>query len=677
VSNETSHQPGDVRTVTSFCRICEALCGVLVDVRDDVIVAVRGDPDHVTSRGYLCPKGAAMARVVNDPDRVLAPLEKQPDGTFAPVSWDHALDSVARRLGSVIEDFGPGAVGCYSGNPLGFGPASHMWTKKLVDVIGTQHAYSAGTQDGTSRFVANFYLFGNNVAQLIPDLPYTKFLLCIGANPLVTHGSLITIGRIKEELGGIVERGGRVVVVDPIRTATAKAFEHVPIVPDTDAWLIAAMLNVLFREDLVDPIAFEQADGIEGLRESLAAFTPSAASARTMIPAERIEQLARELAAADGAAVYGRLGVCRGRVPTLTNYLIDALNVLTGNFDRRGGAILGTGLVDWAEVMAEEITTPGDGQIHALFLVAGNPVSSTPAGKALANAMESLDLLVSIDLYVNESNRHADYILPGTSFLERPDTILAFGGNMPTPWAQSTEAVIPPVGESREEWQIINQILERLGKPSPGDPWDTINALIRESPVAQRNGWTVEWIAEHPHGVKLGGPPPVGVGAERIARYTAGRTTKVQLGAPDMLAQMLVLQELPSHEPDQMLLVGRRELRSINSWMHNIRTGRSTEGPPLFMNTADAFDRDIEEGDRVEIRTSAGAVQVNVQPTDDIIAGTVSYPHGWGHEGGWRRAIELGGVNINEVMPNDLDTKESLSGMSFMDGIPVRVTKIW
>jgi anaerobic selenocysteine-containing dehydrogenase len=701
----TSANDDDARTVTSFCRICEALCGVLVDVQGGRIVAVRGDPDHVSSRGFLCPKGAAMPRVVNDPDRVLHPMEKQADGTFREVTWDHALDSIGQRLAHVIHEHGGGAVGCYSGNPLGFGPASHMWSKKLLDGVGSQHSYSASTQDGTSRFVANFYLFGSPVAQLIPDLPHTSFLLCFGANPLVTNGSLVTIGRIKDELRAIVERGGRVTVVDPACTATAKAYEHVPIVPGTDAWLLAAMLHTILSEGLTDPIASEQADGIETLRSALAPFTPEVAADRTQISASDIAQLARDFAAAPAAAAYGRIGLCRGRLPTLTNFLLDALNVLTGNFDRRGGAIFGEGLVDWgdlmarmgrntlgshrtrvgglpevagrrANVIAEEINTPGDGQIHALFMIAGNPVSSTPAGHLLAKSFAELDLLVSMDLYINESSRHADYILPSATFFERPDVILAFGGNMPSPWAQYTEEVVPPLGEAREEWWIVNQILERVGAPNPGDPWDTIEALIRDSPVAQRNGWTLPWVAEHEHGVALGGPPQVGAAAQRISSFTSGRTSKVQLAPPDVIAQLVGLAGLPECPDGELLLVGRRETRSMNSWMHNVRSARAHDAPMLFMNTADAASRGIRAGDPVELRTSIGAVQVAVQPTDEIISGTVSYPHGWGHEGGWRRAVEVGGVNINEIIPNEVQTKDSLSGMSFMDGVPVAVVPL-
>ena len=692
------------RTAVSYCRICEPLCGTLVDVDGDTIVAVRGDPDHPSSRGYLCPKGAAMASVVHDPDRVRQPLRGDRRGGFVPVSWDDALTDIADRVRALIDEDGPDAIAYYSGNPAGFGMPGHMWASKFIDTIGSGGSYSAAPQDTSSRWAASHFLYGNTHELPVPDLEHTQFLLCVGANPLVSHGSLISIGRIRDVLHGIVARGGRVVVVDPARTKTAKAFEHVSVKPSTDAYVIAAMINVIFGLGLEEAAIDDTAIGVDELRDAIAWCDPERAAPVTGIPAGEIRDLAISFATASSACAYGRLGVCRGKYPTLTNYLIDVLNVITGNFDRRGGLVLGDGLVDFPAMMAqigresyggssrvgqlpsvggrrpwvlaEEILTPGQGQVRGVFLMAGNPVMSTPASGQLRRAFDQLDLLVSLDMYVTESNIGADYILPAPTFYERADVTLSLGGGMTRPWVQYTDAVIAPIGDTREEADVFQDLLGRLGRAPEVDAWGAIAQMLDASPRGRSEGWTFERIKASPHGVELGGDVRVGRARDRISLYTGGTRDRVDLGAQEVLAQFADLRDAPPLADDQLLLIGRRDLRSINSWLHNVRQVRERPAATLHMHPDDASRLRIADGSTVRVSTELDAVDVIVEVTTDVRVGAVSYPHGWGHAGGWSTANAHGGANINEIIPNHVEEKDPLSGMSILDAIPVEVVAV-
>src|SRR3954449_8514832 len=463
----------------TFCRICEAHCGLVATVDGGRLERLRPDPQHPLSHGYACPKGIAMTEVQNAPDRVLHPMRGDER-----VGWDEAIAEIGARLRAVRKRHGSDAVGWYMGNPGGASYSHTLWSKGFVDALGSPHYYTAGSQDVNNRFAASALMYGSPLRVPIPDLERTSFLLMVGANPFVSNGSVLSAPRVRDRLHAIVARGGRVVVVDPRRTETARAFEHLPIRPDTDAWLLLSLLHVVARESPLGPLTEP--------------FSPEATAERTGVPAERCRALARDLEAAGSAAVYGRTGSCLGRFGTLVAFLLDALNAVTGNLDAPGGAVFGRpaiALDDVAEsigldtygarhsrvggfpdvlgampasVMADEISTPGAGSLRALFVSAGNPVLSVPDGQALADAMGSLDLCVAIDLYVNETGRHADYVLPATTFLEREALPIAFLGFYTTPFVQWTEPVVAPRGEARDEWEIIEDLARELGVvPSP------------------------------------------------------------------------------------------------------------------------------------------------------------------------------------------------------------------
>ena len=728
----------------TYCRICEPLCGMVATVEQGRLTRLRPDPDHPLSQGFACPKGIAFEQVHNDPDRVLHPLKRRPGGgpgEFERVSWEHAMADIVARLRAVHDAHGPEAIGWYWGNPGAFSASHTLWLAAFVTLLGTPHLFTAGSQDVNSRFVASHLLYGSPLAVPIPDLARTDLLVILGANPLVSHGSVLTSPRIKESLHGIVARGGRVVVVDPRRTETAQVFEWLPVTPDGDAWLLLSLLHTLFEEDLADTAALvRQASGAEALRALAQPFAPEQAATRSGVPAPAVRELARVLAATPRAALYGRTGTCLGRHGTLVSFLLDAVNLAAGNLDRDGGAMLGTlglpgerlgvrllqrltplrydarrsrvgGLpqvlgAEPAALMAKEIATPGLGQIKALFVSAGNPVLSVPNGDELEDALGRLDLCVSLDFYVNETNAHADYVLPATTMYERADFPLPFQAYSTTPFRQATEAVVPPAGEAREEWTVIDDLMRALARRSRGlgalqlarralaavgvrlEPRLLLDLVVRlaeggDKLGLRRGGLTLARLTrEHPHGTVL--RPHLRAGALR--RVVLHRDRRVALDHALIAREVADLRARTAAEEADgagtdgfpLRLIGMRELRSENSWMHNapllLRGGR---GQRARMHPADAQPLGLADGDTVRIVSRHGAIELPVALTEDLKQGVVAVPHGWGHKGtgGWRRANGAapgGGVNVNLLTSSEPHELERLAGMAHLNAVPVR-----
>ena len=657
-----------------------------------------------------------MAEIQNDADRVLHPLKRMPGGEFERVSWEQALSDIAERMRALPRD----GIAWYMGNPGAFSYSHTLWVKGFLDALGSQHYYSAGSQDVNNRFAASALLYGSPLVIPIPDLHRTSFLFMVGANPLVSHGSVLSAPRIREQLLEIE----RVVVVDPRRTETARQFEHLPIRPDTDALLLMSMLAVIFEEGLSDRVFLERlGEGAGELERLAAAHPPEETEATTTIPAARVRELARAFAAADGAAAYGRTGSCLGRHGTLVAFLLDALNAVTGNLDRPGGAVFGrppvalddvgeqVGLATYGErhsriggfpdvignmpaaLLPLEIETPGEGQVRALFVSAGNPVLSVPDGEALERALKGLELFVSIDLYVNETNRHADYVLPATTFYEREDLPLAFLGFFSTPFIQFSDAVVPPPGECRQEWELIEELSRRLGlAPYSAKPLRRLarlgmrlrpeqlaDLLLRTGPSGdlfglRRGGLSLKRLREHPHGLVLAGEIATGVLPDKLR--TPDR--RVRLAPPEIVAEVERLASSNGGDPRFPLrMIGMRELRSHNSWMHNapllMRGGRVQA---LRVHPDDAAAHGLEDGGEARLESKEGAVTVPVTVSDEMTPGTVALPHGWGHRGGWRLANSNAGVNVNLLAASGPDDLERLAGMAHLNGIPVRVSPV-
>jgi anaerobic selenocysteine-containing dehydrogenase len=711
---------------TTYCRICEPLCGMVATVEDGRVTKLRPDRQHPLSKGFACPKGIAMTEIQNDPDRVLQPLRRKADGGFEPVSWERAIGEIGDRLRTIKTEHGGGSIGWYMGNPGAFSYSHPLWVKGFLDGLGSQHYYTASSQDVSNRFAASSLLYGSPFLLPIPDLERCEMLLMVGANPLVSHGSVMSAPRVKDQLHAITGRGGRVIVVDPRRTETAREFEHVALNPDSDAWLLLSILQVIFSESLADGEALSAAARGAAALETLAAeFPPERTEQLTGVAAAEIRTLAREIAAADGCAVYGRTGSCLGRSGTLVSFLLDALALVTGNLDSEGGSLFGDPAIPFdrvaeligagtygkvrsrigsfpevlgalpASLIAKEITTPGDGQMRALFVSAGNPVLSVPNGPELERAMERLELCVSIDLYVTETSKHSDYILPATTFLEREDFPLPFLSLFTTPFIQMTEPVVEPRGEARQEWEIIEDIASRidvvpssvlalrlLGKVGIKiSPRRLVETLLRIGPKGDRfgltrNGLNPAKLAASPHGIVLA-PGWQGGNLSGKLRHDDGL---VHLDPPEIAAEVQRLGRLAAGGTSgeyPLLLIGLRELRSHNSWMHNSeKLMRGDRVHRARINPDDGEGLGVGDGDSVRISSAHGEVEVVARLTDEVRPGTVAVPHGWGHAGGWQTANAAGGANINALASSEPEDLEPLAGMAHLNGIPIRIERV-
>ncbi|MEW6267688.1 MAG: molybdopterin-dependent oxidoreductase [Thermodesulfobacteriota bacterium] len=481
-----------VEEKVTYCRICEVYCGMVATVEDGRVTRLRPDREHVVSKGYCCPKGVTFHEVTHDPDRILHPMKKV-DGQWVRIAWERAIDEIAERLNRIRREHGPHAIALYTGNPAGYSYSHRIYSSAWIKAIGSCNSYGAGSQDNMGVLLAARFLYGASFRLPIPDLARTRYLLVVATNPVVSQGTLISVADAKRRIEDIRARGGKVVVIDPRRTETAEiADEHHFVRPDTDVLLLLALSHVILEEGLeAREFLARNVLGLDWLRAKLAPFTPERAASRTGVDAGTIRRVARELAAADGACAYGRV-VC-GTFGTLAAWSLDVLNVVTGNLDRPGGAVFSDGPIDLAAtvgrlgldgygehrsrvgdfpgvlgelpagVLADEITTPGEGQVRALVVTAGNPVLSVANGPALAAAMRDLELRVVLDFYMSETASLADYILPTTTALEREDFPVLHTNLMSQPYAQWTEPVIAPLGEAKQEWEIFTLLGDAMG----------------------------------------------------------------------------------------------------------------------------------------------------------------------------------------------------------------------
>jgi len=719
---------------TTYCRICESVCGMVATVEDGRLVSLRPDKDHPLSSGFACQKGIAFTEVVNDPDRVMTPLRRRPDGGFDEVSWDEAMADITRRLSDIHHRNGAASIGWYVGNPGAFSydhiPAVALF---LTGLGRGSHLYTASSQDSHPRLMASQLLYGYPLSVPFPDLSRTELLVVMGANPVVSHGSLIAAPRMRERMHAIVKRGGRVLVIDPRKTETAAQFEWLGIRPDGDALLLLSLLQVMFAENLLDrPAVTAKAQGVGWLAAQCAPFTPEHTELVTGIPADTVRGLARDLVRTPRAALYGRLGTCSGRSGTLTTYLLDAVNLVAGNLDVPGGAVFGSlGIPgeSWvvaafgslmrrgyrrhrtriggfgnvirsepATLMAREIEEPGEGQIRALFVSAGNPVLSVPNGPALSDAMQKLELSVALDFYVTETTSQCDYILPTTTMYEREDFPLLSQTFLVQPFRQTTMAVIPPRGQSRTEWDIIDDLMQRMsgltktftilarlrsaaslaGRRLSLRP--LVDGIIRFGPGGdlgglRRGGLSFNSLnSGHPHGKVLAEEIATGV----LSKVVSYRGRRVALEHKEIGDDITELDRRGDPVGFPLKLIGMRNSRSENSWMHNSPLlMRGERGPKAVMHVADAGLRGITDGDEIAVRSPYGKISLPASLTEDIVPGTVAIPHGWGHngKGGWQLANGVGGANVNELTSDDPDDVESLSGMAWLSGVPIEVER--
>ena len=706
------------------CNLCEAMCGLDVTVKENRITDLRGDPDDVFSRGHICPKGPALREVYEDVDRLRKPMRRNAGG-WQEVSWESALDEAGTRLGTLQREHGRDAVGVYFGNPTVHNHGATLIGPGFLRALGTKNRFDANSQDANPKLFACMSMFGDQLSITIPDVDRTDFMLILGANPAASNGSLMTLGDVRGRLHAIRKRGGRIVLIDPRRTETAAwCDEHHFIRPGGDAALLLALHNVLFGEALIDETAINKlARSLATLKEIAAPFTPERVAAAIGIEASAIRSLARAFARAPRAVAYGRVGACQNEFSSVASWLIESLNVVTGNFDRPGGMMFTRPAVDvgalgrtlignhygrWrsrvrglpefagqlpAAVMAEEMETPGPGQIRGFVTFAGNPVLSTPNGERLAEALKQLDFMVAVDIYLNETTRHAHLILPPTHLFERSHYDVVFHSLAVRNTAKFSPAVFPPPPGAKSDWEILYELGMRLGGIRFGNKvvdrlaklaWraglklsadQVLDVALRIGPYGGRlwpgsKGLSLKRLAESPHGIDLGPLEP--------ARGSKVRTPdgKVDL-APTLFCGDIerVARWLEKRNPRQLVLIGRRHVRTNNSWMHNCRS--LIKGPDrssLLVNPVDAKRLGLSDGQQVTLKSRVGAVTAHVEPSDDVMPGVVSLPHGYGHAAvadTLHTAGAVRGPNIN-ALTDDL-LLDPLTGTANLNGVAVTI----
>src|SRR6478735_4008341 len=700
------------RTALAACNLCEAICGLELTIEDrpegPKVVSIRGNAEDPLSRGHICPKGVALADVYEDPDRLRRPVKRVGDD-WVEIGWDEALDLTADGLARAVNEHGRDAIGIYFGNPNAHYLGAQTHGSGMIRSLRTRNKFSASSVDQVPHQFVAWQLFGHQLMIPIADIDRTSYFLVFGANPMASNGSLMTTPDFPNRLRELKKRGGRMVVFDPRRTETAKvADEHHFVRPGTDAVVLLSMLNVLLEEDLTDPPPYVR--GTESVRVAVAEFTPEHAERLSGVSAEVIRRTTREFAAADGAAAYGRMGLSTQGFGTICQWAIQCLNILSGNFDREGGvlftepavdivgkAIVGRGHHDvWrsrvrglpefggelpVSTLREEIETPGEGQIRAMLTSAGNPVLSTPDGRRLGEAFDGLDFMACVDIYLNETTRHADVVLPPTTALEREQYDLVFHSLA----VRNTARFTPPVFEKPEgamhDWEIFREIAlrvaARLDRKKPLAKTLVERVSLSLSPtvlvtalLALGRRTSMRALRANPAGVDLG---PL---RTTMPGRLQTRDKLIHL-APDLvIADLSRLREsIQAPVDDELLLIGRRHQRDNNSWMHNsTRLTRGRTRHQLLMHPDDLASRGLSDGAPVLISSRVGKVTTEVRATDDMMPGVVSLPHGYGHQVGGTRmahAATVAGVSINDLTdPERLD----VSGNAAFSGVPVTVS---
>ena len=774
------------------CNLCEAICGIEITVDDTVhsssrtigsppsdrnkplpanahkpLLTIRGDADDPFSRGYICPKAVALQDFHFDPDRLRYPVRqrgkgeggkrRQGDGEtgWERITWEEAFDEVAKNLGRINSKYGRNSIGAYLGNPNVHNYGAMLFAPGFLRSLHTRNKFSATSVDQLAHHVSAYVMFGHQLLLPVPDLDRTSYFLMLGANPVVSNGSLMTAPGFPNRLKALRQRGGKVVLIDPRRNETARlADQHHFIRPGTDVFLLLALLHVVFEEQLtrMDHIA-SFTDGVESVAKVVAEFSPELIAATTGIDADEVRRLAREFAAAESAVCYGRIGVSTQEFGGVCQWLINVLNIVTGNFDRAGGAMFPLPAFDavtapkslaprgsygrWRSrvrklpefagelpvaALAEEILTPGEGQVKALVTLAGNPVLSTPNGRGLDRALESLEFMVSIDPYINETTRHAHIILPPTSPLERGHYDLAFHLLA----IRNTTKFSPPLFEREKsamhDWEILLELEGRMKQRGRlkrklmrkfFDPERILDLGLRFGPYGSRlnpfaKGMTLKKVKAAVHGIDLGPLRPCLPGRlqtenkrinlapdlfvqdiERVRSKLSNILTdpfRHSSNGSDAENAEVVHREIQTASPPiestgHLLLIGRRQLRSNNSWMHNserLVKGNATKPRcTIIMHPLDAADRDLRQGQVVVVKSRVGTITLPVELSDEIMRGVVSIPHGWGHDREGNRlsvAQQHSGASINDLM--DESCIDAICGTAAFNGTKVTVSAV-
>ncbi|PWB31950.1 dehydrogenase [Pseudomonas sp. SDI] len=690
------------------CHLCEAICGLTLEVTSEEeggprISSIKGDAQDRFSRGHICPKAVALQDIQNDPNRLRSPMQRIGE-QWQPISWEQAFTLAGEKLWAIQQRHGQNAVAVYQGNPSvhNYGLMTH--SNYFLGLLKTRNRFSATSVDQLPQHLTSYLMYGHGLLLPIPDIDNTDFMLILGGNPLASNGSIMTVPDVEKRLKAIQARGGTLVVVDPRRSETAAmADQHLFVRPGGDAALLCGVLNTLFEEGLTRG-SHLPVRGLDEVREALQPFTAEVMSLLCGIDAGLIRQLARDFAAADKAVCYGRMGLSTQTFGTLCHWLVQLINLVSGNLDRVGGVLCTEPAIDlvastggghfnaWQSrvsglpeyggelpvaALAEEMLTAGEGQVRALVTVAGNPVLSTPNGRQLEQALEGLEFMLCIDLYINETTRYADLILPSTSSLENDHYDTTFNLFAVRNVSRFNRAILPKPDGALHDWEIFVGLAKAFaaisGKPLKPTlpPAQMIDMGLRAGRYGQGSAFdlSLSTLDRYPHGIDLGPLQP------NLAARLKTPGQAVEAAPPEILAdlQRFAAQQPPSAA--QLLLIGRRHVRSNNSWMHNFH--RLVKGKPrhqLLMHPDDMAGRHLQDGQRVRVQSRVGSIEVEVQASTEMMPGVVSLPHGFGHA---RPGVQL---DIAQAQPgasaNDLTDErqlDALSGNAALNGVPVDV----
>ena len=697
----------NIKTHYRSCHLCEAICGLEIKYSGKEIISIKGDKKDVLSHGHICPKPIALQDLYNDKDRLKTPVKRTASG-WQKISWDEAFDTVAGKLKDIQKKYGNNAVGTYRGNPNVHSLGMMLFGTPFVQSLQTQQKYTATSVDQLPHHIASLKMFGHHMLIPVPDIDHTDFMLIIGANPAVSNGSLMTAPDFTKRLKSIQKRGGRFTVIDPRFTETARlADQYLPIKPGKDALLLLALIHVIFNENLdKKERLISHINGWEEIEGIVKDFSPEKVSAVVGISTIEITQLARSFANANTAVCYGRLGVSTQEFGGICQWLINTLNIITGNFDKKGGALFTLPAVDLVGISAKmdktgsfdryrsrvnnlpeysgefpvanlagEILTPGEGQIKAMVTIAGNPVLSTPNGKQLAKAFEQLEFMVAIDLYINETTQYAHIILPSTSGLETSHYDLAFHQLAVRNTAKFSPVLFEKTDEQKHDWEILNELTERIsGVENPATPEMMLDFMLQMGPY---KNISLETLKENPHGIDFGALQP------SIPDRLFTKDHKINL-APDIyvedlnrLKEQFSLWQNSEDSEFSFYLIGRRHLRSNNTWMHNFeRLVKGNERCTLLIHPLDAENLDLKNHQKVTVSSCVGSVQISVEISDEMMRGVVSMPHGWGHQSKDNRmqiAQKHAGVSINDL--TDSNRLDRLTGNADFSGTKVKIEK--
>ena len=706
----------------STCTLCEAMCGIEVTTNqandDPQILSIVGDKANPFSQGHVCPKAKALKDLYDDPDRIREPMKKV-DGKWQTISWEEAIDFAARGIHDTQVKYGNNAVATYLGNPNAHNHGSILFGPYFFRALKSFNRFSATSVDQLPHHIVSYKLFGHQNQIPVTDIDSNEYFVIIGGNPLASNGSIMTVPYVKKRLKAIQQKGGKVVVIDPKKTETADvSSEHLFIKPGTDVLLLLAMLNSLFKQCLAKPgRLIDFAEDLLLVEGYVKDYPAERVAGYTGIDAEQIHRLVKEFSEAKTASCYGRMGASVQRFGTLTQYLITLFNMLTGNLDKRGGMMFTQPAADYlphsghgsiakghtrvrglpafageypVSALAEEILTPGEGQIKAVVIGAGNPVLTTPNGQQLDKAFASLDFVVAVDFFINESNRHADVILPPVTALERDHYDIIFHKFAVRNSAKYSPAVFPLSDDKRTDWQIylsLTQKLEALRNASNANQietkykalWDktptgVVDDLLQSGRYANSTyKLSIEKLKEKPHGIDLGELQ------SDLPDALFTKDKKINLSFEFFMPDIQRVEAFFYSKTDNdssLLLIGRRHLKSNNSWLHNSkRMVKDTARCTAQIHPDDARSHKIQNGQTIKVRSRVGEINIEAEISEKVMRGVVCIPHGWGHDKEgiqWQHAQSIAGVSCNDL--TDEMILDELSGNAVLNGVPVTIS---